>query len=71
MKLISFEELSNSKGIRYSRVHLMRLVKAGAFPKPVEVGAARVAWVETEVDDWILAKMSARSVEPAKAGQAA
>lgn len=53
LKLISFEDLNALKGIRYSRDHVRRMAKAGAFPKPISVGAARIAWVESEVDEWL------------------
>ena len=35
-----------------SKQEIYRRVKAGAFPKQVPIGPARVAWVETEVDEW-------------------
>lgn len=30
------------------------------FPKPVSLGARAVAWVESEVQDWILERIEAR-----------
>jgi len=50
MRLLTFDELKLQKGIPYCRDHLRRLVKAGEFPKPLEVGARRIAWSEEEVD---------------------
>jgi prophage regulatory protein len=44
----------------YTRVHIYNLEARGQFPKRVKLGARRVAWVETEVDDWIKAKMAER-----------
>lgn len=62
MKLLSFDEL-RSMGIRYSRVHLSRLVKAERFPRPVQLGAGRVAWVETEIHDWIAERAARRPAQ--------
>ncbi len=50
MKLIRFCDLNPCKGIAYTRVHLSRLVKAGKFPQPIQLGANRVAWDEAEID---------------------
>ncbi len=30
------------------------------FPRPIKIGAAAVAWLESEIDDWIAAKMKSR-----------
>jgi prophage regulatory protein len=51
------------KGIRYSKVQLWRLVKAGSFPRPIRLGAARNAWVETEVDAWIAGRIAERDAD--------
>ena len=48
------------KGIRYSKAQLWRLVKAGTFPRPIRLGAARSAWVEGEVDAWIAERIAER-----------
>ena len=62
MKLIAPEDLESKKGINYSKVHLHRLVKAGKFPKPVKIGfeRGRIAYVESEIDDWIAARIAER-----------
>jgi prophage regulatory protein len=36
-----------------SRRTIYKYVDKGEFPAPVKVGGYRVAWVESEVDDWI------------------
>jgi prophage regulatory protein len=58
-RLLSFNELRD-RGISYSRVQLWRMVRAGRFPAPVKLGPSRSAWVETEVDSWIEARMAER-----------
>ncbi len=53
MKLITFNQFRPDKGIPYCRVHLSRMVAAGQFPKPISFSNKRIAWVESEVDDWV------------------
>jgi prophage regulatory protein len=42
-----------SKGIRYSRAHIKRLVAAKKFPAPVRGVAQENAWPETVIDDYL------------------
>ena len=58
MKLLDFDALVN-KGIKFSDTHIWRLVRAGVFPKPVKIGN-RNHWVETEIDQYIEAKLAER-----------
>src|SRR5262249_20348812 len=58
-KVLSVADL-HARGISYSKVHLWRLCKTGAFPKAVKIGAEKLAWVESEVEDWITSKIAAR-----------
>ena len=60
MRLVTFKALATEKGVTYSRVHLYRLIEAGKFPRPIVVGAARVAWIESEIDQWISDRMAER-----------
>jgi len=36
-----------------SRSRIYHLMKQGDFPKPVQLGTMSVAWLETEVREWI------------------
>lgn len=57
-RLMRFEELTRRTG--HSRSRLYREIKEGKFPKPVKVGPHAVAWLESEVDDWIAARVAER-----------
>lgn len=46
--------------IGVSRSKLYADIKAGAFPPPVSLGARAVGWLDTEIDDWIMAQANAR-----------
>ena len=65
MKLITFGQLKPEKGIPYCRVHLMRKVANGEFPQPVDLSDRRIAWVESEVDKWVLDRAALRNVRVA------
>ena len=43
-----------------SRSAIYRMMKAGAFPKPVRLGIGAVAWVESEIDQWIRDRIDER-----------
>ncbi len=58
-QLIAYEGLS-PKGIVYSKVQLWRLERAGKFPRRVKLSPQRVAWIESEIDAWIAARIAAR-----------
>ena len=60
MKLLSFDDLKALKGVPYSRNHVMRLCAEGKFPKPINIGPKRIAFLESEVDEWIGNKVATR-----------
>ena len=59
MRVLTFDQLKG-KGVPYCRMHIDRLEKAGEFPKRVQLSPNRVAWVESEIDDWIAQRIAAR-----------
>lgn len=61
IKLLEFKELKSLRGINFSRQHLWRLEQAKKFPRRVPVGEHHIAWVESEIDDYIAARMAMRS----------
>lgn len=60
MKLVTKNELTNEMGVPYSHVHIWRLVKAGQFPAPLKLGPRKVAWLRSEVEEWIEQKAAER-----------
>ena len=50
-QLIDKKELV--KLVKYSPQHIARLEKVGQFPKRLRLGQNRVAWLLSEVEDWI------------------
>ena len=43
--------------IPYSRAHLYRLEEQGDFPRRRRIGANRIAWVRSEIEQWLSQKM--------------
>jgi prophage regulatory protein len=60
MKLLSIDELKSVKGVVYSKPHLWRLIRAGKFPRPIRLGQNRIAFPESEIDDWVQSKIAER-----------
>jgi len=52
--LIRLGEVRTRVGPGASTVY--RYLAAGKFPRPVEIGGGRVAWLESEIDAWIASR---------------
>ncbi|RWL17836.1 MAG: AlpA family phage regulatory protein [Mesorhizobium sp.] len=59
MTLIPLTKLSD-KGITYSRNYIDRLIKEDRFPKPVFLPPRRRAFIESEIDEWVKARVDRR-----------
>ena len=57
-QLVDKKELT--KLVLYSPQHIARLEKAGQFPKRIKLGRNRVAWLLSEVEEWIEERVNAR-----------
>ena len=58
MKFLRKRQVADLVG--YHPVHIMRLAKAGKFPKPVKLGPGAVGFVEDEVTEWQNARIAER-----------
>lgn len=58
MKIIRLKAVINSTGLGRSTIY--KHIAEGIFPKPVPLGDRCVGWVESEVHDWILARIETR-----------
>jgi prophage regulatory protein len=52
VRILSYDDLK-TKGIRFSRVWILHLIKEGKFPKTIKLGEAHVGFVEEEIDAWL------------------
>ena len=50
-RLIRLPEVLERTG--YGKAWIYRLINEGRFPAPVKIGVRAVAFVESEVDEWI------------------
>ncbi|CAM5208693.1 Phage transcriptional regulator, AlpA OS=Castellaniella defragrans (strain DSM / CCUG 39792/ 65Phen) OX=1437824 GN=BN940_07026 PE=4 SV=1 [Castellaniella denitrificans] len=58
MRLIRLINVIQATGL--SRSTIYKYIAESQFPKPVPLGGGRVAWVEQEVQDWIMERIEAR-----------
>lgn len=60
MRIIRLKEVIDSTGLARSTIY--KYIGEGDFPKPVSLGDRCVGWVESEVHDWILARIEERDL---------
>ena len=59
-KVSSADAYIYSTGLARSTIY--KYIGEGTFPKPVSLGDRCVGWVDTEVQEWILARIKERDV---------
>ena len=57
-RLITKKQLRSM--VPYTPQHILRLEKKGKFPRRVQVGANRVAWLLSEIENWVAERVSQR-----------
>jgi prophage regulatory protein len=60
MRVLSYPDLRERKGIVWSRAHVYRLMNAGRFPQPLKLGEGTTVWVEDEIDQWLARRVAER-----------
>ena len=56
--LLRRPEVERRVGLR--RASIYKWMAEGTFPKPVKLGEKAVAWVETEIDQWVSDRIEQR-----------
>jgi predicted DNA-binding transcriptional regulator AlpA len=70
MRVLSFPDLRERKGITWSWQHIHRLMNERGddgkpkFPRPMKLGKATNAWLEDEIDNWISERLAERDGSP-------
>ncbi|WP_313682762.1 AlpA family transcriptional regulator [Pantoea sp.] len=54
--LIRLSEVQRRTG--YSKAWIYRLLKESRFPKSVKIGSRSIAFIESEIDEWIDQRIS-------------
>ena len=60
MRIIRLKEVMDSTGLARSTIY--KYIAEGTFRKPVSLGDRCVGWVESEVHEWILARIEERDL---------
>ena len=58
MRFLTLRETAEKVG--YHRVHVMRLAKAGKFPKPIKMNNFAIRFVDKEVENFMNERISER-----------
>ena len=53
-RVLRLKEVRHKTGLGRSTIY--RWMDEGKFPKPVRLGARSVAWIEHEVDEWLMSR---------------
>lgn len=61
MKLLRIKDVSALTSL--ARATIYKYMSEGIFPKQVSLGANCVAWVESEVLEWVEAKIALRDLQ--------
>ena len=59
--LIRLPEVERRTG--HAKTTIYKLMNAGRFPRPVQIGRRAVGWIEDEIDRYIETKIAARDNE--------
>ncbi|MDT7487261.1 AlpA family transcriptional regulator [Citrobacter koseri] len=63
--LLRLKQVQEKTGLKRTQIYLY--MKTDNFPQSIKIGPASVAWLESEIDEWIGAKLvNRRSVQPQK-----
>jgi prophage regulatory protein len=49
--------------IPFSTATMWREIAAGRFPKPVRIGARRIAFFQDEIDQWLVGRVAERDAK--------
>ncbi|EXU75506.1 helix-turn-helix transcriptional regulator [Erwinia mallotivora] len=60
IKLIRLSDVMKKTGFKKSWIYL--LISQGDFPPAVKIGSRSVAWLESEVNEWIAGRIGKREV---------
>ncbi len=55
-RLIRLPEVQHRVGLGRSTIY--RWMSEGKFPKPVQLGGYAVAWIDAEIDEWIISRVA-------------
>ena len=57
-QLLRLRQVEQKTVLKRSQIYLY--MKKGTFPRSIKIGPSSVAWLESEIDEWVNEKLSAR-----------
>ena len=57
-RLLRMKQVEEKTGVKRSQIYLY--MKAGDFPASMKIGPSSVAWLESEINEWIDRKLKNR-----------
>lgn len=57
-QLLRLKQVQEKTGLKRTQIYLY--MKTDNFPQSIKIGPASVAWLESEIDDWISEKLNHR-----------
>lgn len=67
-RFISMDEVLDR--VSFSKTHIYRKIANGSFPRPVQLGSHKVAFLEREIDEWIVDRLADRDLGVGRAERA-
>ena len=58
LSILRRKQVEDRTGLSRSSIYLY--IQEGTFPKPINLGARAVGWLENEVDKWLTDRIEAR-----------
>lgn len=56
--LLRLKQVEEKTGLKRSQIYLY--MKNGSFPRSIKIGPSSVAWLESEIDEWVDIKLGNR-----------
>jgi prophage regulatory protein len=66
MALSATLEVMVSKLLRLSKSSIYSQVQEGTFPAQIQIGVRAVAWLESDIEEWMLHRVEARNAADKK-----
>ncbi|MFE8147228.1 AlpA family transcriptional regulator [Brenneria goodwinii] len=57
-QLLRLKQVEEKTGLKRSQIYLY--MKSGDFPHSIKIGPSSVAWLESEINEWINLKLTSR-----------
>ncbi|ATI90632.1 AlpA family transcriptional regulator [Salmonella enterica] len=58
-QLLRLKQVEAKTGIKRAQIYLY--MQRGCFPRAIKIGPASVAWLESEIDEWINRRVAERN----------